>query len=103
MRVHSEHIPDDEFAEFLRRMPQVSRTGRQGQRRDSPPRTTNKLAADGWFLPGTRLYKGETFEQAIYRLADEEFGVEVELGEKLGVYNHFWETVAFPVVDLTIR
>lgn len=102
VHVHSERIPDDEFAEFLKQMPQVSvELVVQVDGGVLLAKRCNEPAAGEWFWPGTRLYKGESLVHAAHRLAEEELGVEVDLGEKLGVYSHFWDTGALSGVDST--
>lgn len=55
-------------------------------------RRENKPAKDQWFVPGGRVHKGEQLDEAAYRIAQEELGVEVEVREQLGVYEHMYET-----------
>ncbi|WP_101297061.1 NUDIX domain-containing protein [Halegenticoccus soli] len=102
MKVHDESVPMEQFERFLNSMPQVSVelviSFDQGilllRRRNEP-------AKGEWFWPGTRLYKGETFDQAAKRLAREELSIAIRLGEMLGVYNHFWDTGNLPNVETT--
>lgn len=61
-------------------------------------RRTNEPAKGEWFWPGARLKKGEALEAAAHRVARQELGIEVELGSRLGVYSHFWDTSALPGV-----
>lgn len=46
---------------------------------------------DGWFIPGGRIEKGETLEQAARREAREEVGAELKSISLLGVYSNFKE------------
>lgn len=102
MDVHDERIPDESFAAFLDAMPQVSvEIVLEHDGSVLLVRRTNEPAKDEWFWPGTRLYKGETFERAVRRLAREELGIEVEICSRVGVYNHFWETANLPEVETT--
>jgi colanic acid biosynthesis protein WcaH len=102
MDVHDERIPDETFGVFLDAMPQVSvEIVLEHEGSVLLVRRTNDPAKGEWFWPGTRLYKGETFEHAVGRLAQEELGIEVEIRARIGVYNHFWETANLPSVEST--
>lgn len=102
MRVHDSRIPDDLFAAFLKRLPQVSvELFLETDRGVLVLRRTNEPAAGEWFWPGTRLFKGETFETAAKRLAQEELGIEINLKSRLGTYAHFWDEGAFDGVKTT--
>lgn len=46
---------------------------------------------DSWYLPGGGMKKGETFEQAIRREAQEEIGAELNSLRLFGAYNNFYE------------
>lgn len=102
MQVDAERIPDDLFAQFLDRMPQVSvELVLEHEGRVLLLERCNEPAKGEWFWPGTRLYKGEEFERAVRRLAREELGLAVDIERRLGVYSHFWEVGAFPGVETT--
>lgn len=102
MDIHDERIPDESFAAFLDTMPQVSvEIVLEHDGSVLLVRRTNDPAKGEWFWPGTRLYKGETFEHAVRRLAREELGIEVTIRSRVGVYNHFWETANLPNVETT--
>jgi len=90
MEIDDRYVPDDIFAQFLDRMPQVcvelileTEDGVLLCKRETKPRV--------WFWPGSRLYKGETLDSASERVAREELGIEVTVQERLGVHEHFWE------------
>lgn len=53
---------------------------------------SNKPAKGKWFVPGGRVQKGESLEDAVHRVSMEELGVDVEICEKLGAFDHFYET-----------
>lgn len=61
-----------------------------GQRRNRP-------AKGFWFVPGGRITKGESLDEAFRRLTLAELGVVVErkLGRLLGVYEHLYEDSVF--------
>ncbi|WP_129115387.1 NUDIX domain-containing protein [Halegenticoccus tardaugens] len=102
MKVHDERIPTERFERFLNSMPQVSvELVISFDRGILLLRRRNEPAKGEWFWPGTRLYKGEAFDQAAKRLAREELGIEVQLRGMLGVYNHFWNTGDLPNVETT--
>jgi len=44
----------------------------------------NKPAKGKWFIPGGRIYKGETFREAVLRKALEETGLKVKIVRSLG-------------------
>lgn len=59
----------------------------------------NEPAKDEWFVPGGTVLKGETRCQAVHRIAQEELGVDVTIDRELGVFDHFYETVASEDLD----
>ena len=68
-------IIENEFGEFL-----------VGKR-------TNRPAQEYWFVPGGRVLKDETLEQAFMRLTEEEIGQQFPIthGQFFGVWQHFYE------------
>jgi colanic acid biosynthesis protein WcaH len=60
---------------------------------------TNEPAKGYWFPPGGRVQKGETRADAVHRVAREECGLDVELVESLGAFEHIYETADVPDVD----
>jgi colanic acid biosynthesis protein WcaH len=96
----SEWIPDDEWATIVQNVPIVSvdllvRTDNGlvlGKR-------TNEPAKGEWFIPGGRVHKGETRREAVHRIAEEEIGVDVEISESLGAFEHIYETAEADGVD----
>jgi colanic acid biosynthesis protein WcaH len=95
MEIHDKYVPEDLFAEFTARMPQVCvEVVLDTEEGILLAKRTNEPAKGEWFWPGGRLYKGEKLESAARRVAREELGIEVAIEERLGVYGHFWETSA---------
>jgi len=62
-------------------------------------RRINKPAKDYWFVPGGRIFKNETLQDAFQRILVEELGNEVNLSLKnarfLGVFEHFYSDSVF--------
>lgn len=100
MDVDDEYIPEDVFADCLGRMPQpcvdlvVEMDGGI-----LLAKRTNDPASGEWFWPGGRLYRGEPLPDAVFRVADEELGIDVEIVEQLGTHSHFWETSSIEGLD----
>lgn len=55
-------------------------------------RRQNEPARGEWFVPGGRVHKGEALEDAVHRIAEEELGADVEIRERLGAYEHRYDT-----------
>lgn len=58
-------------------------------RRENPP------ARGEWFVPGGRVQKGESIDDAVARVAREELGVAVAIDRRLGAYDHRWDESEF--------
>jgi colanic acid biosynthesis protein WcaH len=96
MDLHDDYIPEGTFREFVARMPQVC-VETVVERPDGSvllARRTNEPVRGEWFWPGSRLYKGERLEDAARRVGREELGLDLVIGDRLGVYEHRWETSA---------
>ena len=52
----------------------------------------NEPAKGEWFVPGGRVRKHERLRDAVHRIGKEELGVDVEIIEFLGTYEHFYDT-----------
>lgn len=54
----------------------------------------NEPAKNTWFVPGGRILKGETLEDALKRLLQEELGIQTFSGSYkiMGVYTHHYDT-----------
>lgn len=54
----------------------------------------NEPAAGYWFVPGGRIFKGETLEQAFQRITTAELGLgfNIEQGRLLGAFTHLYDT-----------
>jgi colanic acid biosynthesis protein WcaH len=57
----------------------------------------NRPAQGFWFVPGGRVFKNETLDNAFIRIAKEELGVNScrNNAEPLGVFEHFYEDCVF--------
>jgi colanic acid biosynthesis protein WcaH len=100
METVDHRIPDSLFTEFVSLMPQVSVELVVEDDGDYLlARRVQEPARGEWFWPGSRLFKGEPFDEAVDRVAREELGVGVDVCCQLGAYSHFWETDAFDAVD----
>lgn len=53
----------------------------------------NPPAQGCWFVPGGRIRKNETLEQAFHRISSDELGLPFRLDQSifLGVYEHFYD------------
>lgn len=90
----SEHpIPDDAWRSIVEYMPipsvdllVISDGGLLlGKRQNEPVRGE-------WFVPGGTVTKNERLEAAVQRVAAEELGTGVSVLERLGTYEHFYDT-----------
>lgn len=90
MPVHDERIPEDEFAAFIERMPQVC-VDLVLETDEGVLLADRQIEPAVWFWPGSRLYKGEALEDAARRVAREELGIEATILGEYGPYAHFWE------------
>lgn len=87
------NIPEEEWATIVSNVPIVSvdlvvlvdKGVLLGTRR-------NKPAKGEWFVPGGRVKKHERLREAVHRVARDELGVEVEIVNELGAYEHFYNT-----------
>ena len=96
MEVHDAFVPEEAFREFIERMPQVC-VEVVVERDDGAvllAHRTNEPARSEWFWPGSRLYKGEHLADAARRVGREELGLDLTIGNQIGVYEHRWETSA---------
>lgn len=54
----------------------------------------NEPARGMWFVPGSRLYKGETIPEGVKRVARDEVGIDLTRDEceLIGVFDHIYDT-----------
>lgn len=93
-------VPDDDWRRIVEHVPLVSvdLLVRDGDGVVLGKRT-NEPAKGEWFVPGGTVLKGERLEAAVHRVAREELGVDVEIEERLGTYEHFYDASEVPGVD----
>lgn len=83
--------PDDEWETIVRNVPIVS-VDLVVHSADGIVlgKRTNEPAKGEWFVPGGRIHKHERLVDAARRVASEELGVDVEMVEPLGAYEHIY-------------
>src|SRR5689334_15765123 len=66
---------------------------------------TNPPAVGTIFVPGGRIVKGETTEQALRRISFEETGIELnrDAAMLLGIYDHCYEDSVFPSANFNTQ
>lgn len=89
-------IPDDEYKKMLENMPVccVDLVVRRNSKVLLVFRT-NEPAKNKWWLPGGRVYKRETLEQAAVRKVREEAGLKVRVVRKIGAYETIFDKGPF--------
>jgi colanic acid biosynthesis protein WcaH len=60
---------------------------------------TNEPAKGYWFMPGGRVQKGETRSEAVHRIGNDELGLDIEIVESLGGFEHFYGTSDVDGID----
>jgi len=57
----------------------------------------NRPAYGSWFVPGGRIYKDETIEDAFKRITQDELGISMQKDDAqfLGIYEHFYNDNVF--------
>jgi colanic acid biosynthesis protein WcaH len=96
----SEWIPDDDWAAIVANVPIVSVD--LLVRYDGGillGKRTNKPAKGYWLMPGGRVQKGETRSDAVHRIGTKELGLNVEIVESLGAFEHMYHTADVEGVD----
>lgn len=63
-----------------------------GERKNEPAKST-------WFVPGGTVEKNESLTEAVHRIAKEELGESVDIDERLGTYEHFYDTSEIEGID----
>jgi colanic acid biosynthesis protein WcaH len=64
----------------------------------------NKPAQNSWFVPGGRIRKGETLDQAFRRIVQDELGysdLSRADADLLGVYEHLYEDNVFGILGVS--
>jgi colanic acid biosynthesis protein WcaH len=59
----------------------------------------NDPAKGEWFVPGGVVFKNERLTDAVDRVARTELGTDVKIIERLGAFEHFYETSEVDGVD----
>lgn len=86
-------IPDEEWAVIVRNVPIVS-VDLVALSEDGIVlgKRSNRPAKGEWFVPGGTVFKHESLESAVHRIADLELGCGVTIDRRLGVYEHRYDT-----------
>ena len=98
--MNNEWIPADDWQTIVANVPIVSVD--LVIRRDGGVllgKRTNEPAKEYWFVPGGRVLKGETRREAVNRVAEAELGIDVEIVESLGAFEHVYDTSDVNGVD----
>lgn len=94
-------LPDQIFKTVISNTPLISidLVVRNNQNQVLLGKRLNAPAKDYWFVPGGRIQKDETLDDAFTRLIKEELGTEVVVKRSeanfLGVYEHFYKENVF--------
>ncbi|MFC4990217.1 GDP-mannose mannosyl hydrolase [Saliphagus infecundisoli] len=59
----------------------------------------NEPVKGEWFVPGGAVLKNETLDEAVQRVAKTELGCEVDVVERLGSFEHFYESSEIDGID----
>jgi colanic acid biosynthesis protein WcaH len=89
-------LDDKDFLEVVRCTPLVSidLVVRDSDGRILVGMRNNEPAKGTWFVPGGRVYKGETVSRALARISQAELGITLsdEDVQFLGVYDHLYDS-----------
>ena len=82
------HLPADEYQQILRRVPILCVDGVLTNDRGQYllVRRTNAPMKGDWWVPGGRVLKGESLEDAFSRKMREELGIEVQILGPIGYF-----------------
>lgn len=59
----------------------------------------NEPVKGEWFVPGGTVFKNERLTEAVQRVARTEIGCDVEINEKLGTFEQFYDTSDIDGID----
>ena len=94
-------LPDETFKSVIRHTPLISidLIVRNEQGEVLLGKRVNAPAKGCWFVPGGRVRKNETLDDAFVRLVKEELGIESGItradAKFLGVFEHFYDNCVF--------
>lgn len=94
-------LPDETFKSVIQHTPLISidLIVRNEQGEVLLGKRVNAPAKGYWFVPGGRVRKNETLDDAFVRLVKEELGIESGItradAKFLGVFEHFYENCVF--------
>jgi colanic acid biosynthesis protein WcaH len=94
-------LPDETFKSIIQHTPLISidLIVRNEQGEVLLGKRVNAPAKGYWFVPGGRVRKNETLDDAFVRLVKEELGIESGItradAKFLGVFEHFYEDCVF--------
>ena len=94
-------LPDEMFKSVIQHTPLISidLIVRNEQGEVLLGKRVNAPAKGYWFVPGGRVRKNETLDDAFVRLVREELGIESEItradAKFLGVFEHFYDDCVF--------
>lgn len=94
-------LPDETFKSVIQHTPLISidLIVRNEQGEVLLGKRVNAPAKGSWFVPGGRVRKNETLDDAFVRLVKEELGIESGINRAdakfLGVFEHFYDDCVF--------
>lgn len=97
-------IPDDLYYQIVNVMPIpcIDLLVKNKQGKYLLCRRTSEPLKDTWYMPGSRLIKGETISNAVKRISRKELGIRAIFNKVLCVYNAYYDVGYFGIASHTL-